>query len=260
MNFSQPGTREAFFLAWLSLALTVIAFIAGLSIAVVTSSSATLGFALENAVDFLSSALVCWRFWGGGSTVPESVLEQREKRASVGIAIAFVLLAFVVGGVAIGHLSSSEAPSHVGALLALAVPSASVFAALGGLKYHVGVKTDSVSMRKDGLCSLCGAALSGGVIIGVIATESSHGDVWWVDAMVAIVVSVMLLLYGVFTLVKNANQGNCWWTAAFWRTPSATLAIARRAEINVPQLREGLAGDEAGQVEVAVDGQATSQI
>ena len=42
----------AFTLSWISLILTVIAFICGLVVASVSGSSATLGFALENAVDF----------------------------------------------------------------------------------------------------------------------------------------------------------------------------------------------------------------
>jgi len=243
-NFAQPGAREAFFLAWLSLVITIIAFAAGLAIAVVTASSATLGFALENAVDFLSAALVCWRFWGGGETVPESTLAQREKRASVGIALAFVLLAVVVGGVAIGHVSSAEAPSNIAALLALAVPSAIAFGVLGVLKFYVGVVTDSTSMKKDGLCSLCGACLSAGVILGVIATESSVGEVWWVDAMVAIVVSSGLLGYGVYTLVKNYRQGNQWWTLSFWRTPASARGKARGEEKQI-QLQEGEDGSKA---------------
>ena len=191
--------REAFVLSWLSLVLTMIAFICGLFIAVSSSSSATLGFALENSVDFISSALVCWRFWGGGKTVPEETLLLREKRSSVGIALSFCLLAVVVGSVAIGHLSTSEVPSDVGLLLGLAIPSAMIFSVLGGLKMHVGIATRSPSMKKDAACSLCGAVLSLGVVFGVAAAKSTHEKVWWLDAVVAVVVSVGLLVYGVFS-------------------------------------------------------------
>ena len=57
----------------------------GIIFAVVGKSAATLGLALENAVDIFSSSLVCWRFWGGGSTIPMEVLELREKKASIAI-------------------------------------------------------------------------------------------------------------------------------------------------------------------------------
>lgn len=211
-------TQWAFALSWISLVLTVVAFVAGLVLAVVTESSATLGFALENAVDFFSSALVCWRFWGGGKSTPEAVLASREKRASVGIALSFVVLAFVVGGVASGHLSAQEAPSHLGALVGLAAPSAVTLGVLGGFKMWVGVATQSASMKKDAACSLCGCTLSLGVCAGAAAV-GADARLWYIDALVAVVVSVGLLLYGLYVLVKNARQGNRWWGPAFWAGP-----------------------------------------
>ena len=209
---------EAFLLSWISLLVTVVAFVAGLIVAVATASSATLGFALENAVDFVSSALVCWRFQGGGKSIPEATLELREKRASVGIALSFVALAFVVGGVASGHLSTHESPSNVGALLGLAVPSVLLFSGLGGLKLWVGIATKSPSMKKDAACSLCGALLSLAVCIGVAASEGTDGDVWWFDAMMALLVSICLLIYGAGVLIKNALDGMQWWLPEFWIT------------------------------------------
>ena len=107
-SLRKPGAREAYVVSWISMGCTIIAFSAGLVISIVSKSSATMGFALENAVraphmsvmtrylgsrhpttqvDSFSSGLVLWRFWGGGSSIPEATLELREKRASIGIAI-----------------------------------------------------------------------------------------------------------------------------------------------------------------------------
>jgi divalent metal cation (Fe/Co/Zn/Cd) transporter len=234
MFSDDPATRRrrqtctfiqwAFALSWISLLLTVVAFVAGLVVAVNTSSSATLGFALENAVDFFSSALVCWRFWGGGATVPESELVLREKRASVGIAMSFVVLACVVGGVASGHLGAHERPSDLGILVSLAAPSAVCFGVLGALKMWVGLSTRSPSMRKDAACSLCGAFLSVGTCVSAGAVTADE-SVWFLDALVAILVSVGLLLYGAYVLAKNAAQRNRWWTASFWWQPSARIVV-----------------------------------
>jgi len=254
---ARSWVSVAFTLSWVSLVLTIIAFVCGLVVSGVTSSSATLGFALENAVDFLSSALVCWRFWGGGKAVPEAQLEQREKRASVGIAISFVILAFVVGGVAIGHLSTHERPSDVTVLIALSVPSAIAFGLLGGLKMWVGQATSSASMKKDAACSLCGAVLSLGVIVGALAVGADE-RLWFVDALVAVVVALLLLSYGCFVLVKNAKQNNAWWTWRFWQESSVTSRAARHrhagqmTEIGEQMPRHGLAESEPRLV-VAVD-------
>ena len=156
-SLSKPGANEAYLISWLSLALTGLAFVIGLAVATSSNSSATLGFALENAVDGISSALVLWRFWGGGHSIPVAELELREKRASVGIAIAFVVLAVTVGGTASAHISEHSVPGNVAALLGVSAPSVVVFTVLGAVKLHLGFATHSPSLKKDAACSLCGA-------------------------------------------------------------------------------------------------------
>lgn len=205
-------TTIAFVLAFLSLVLTLVAMIIGLVLAMITHSSAMLGFALENAVDFLSSILVCWRFYSGAS---EEALELREKRASVGIGISFVVLACVVASTAAEHLTEQSDPEYVELLIALAAPSAALFGPLGLLKLWVGFKTNSASMKKDGLCSIFGTILSLGVIVGVVLYGADE-KLWYADAVVALCVAVLLLIIGVDTLVRNAYKQNRYWTVAFW--------------------------------------------
>ena len=114
-----------------------------------------------------------WRFWGGGKEggPTEEQLEQREKRASIGIGIMFIILAIVVGSVASVHLDAAEIPEEAGLLLGLSAPSVVIFLILGILKYRVGTKLDSPSLAKDGICSLCGSGLSFGVCLGAIFIE-----------------------------------------------------------------------------------------
>ena len=114
-----------------------------------------------------------WRFWGGGKEggPSEEQLEQREKRASIGIAVMFIILAIVVGGVASAHLDAAEPPEEAGLLLGLSAPSVIIFLILGILKYRVGTKIDSPSLAKDGICSLCGSGLSFGVCLGAVFIE-----------------------------------------------------------------------------------------
>lgn len=218
---------------------TVAALIVGLAISVATGSAATLGYALENGVDSFSSGLVLWRFWGGGASVSEEVLETREKRASIGIAFAFIALAFTVGSVAAVHLHHSEEPEEVSKLVALAAPSVVICALLGIFKYRVGSLVDSPSLKKDGICSLCGAGLSLGVLVGGSLLLNDVDGSWWLDGAIAVSVSVGLLGYGVFTLVKNAEMR--WWKADFWSTPTSrranTAGLAAKVEMS-PGLQE----------------------
>lgn len=203
---------------------TVLGFIIGLAVSIVTGSSATLGYALENAVDSFSSGLVLWRFWGGGKagSPSEEELELREKRSSIGIAIAFMVLGFVVGGVASSHLAHETEPDKLTALLSLSIPSVPIFGVLGLAKLYVGTKIDSPSLKKDGICSVCGSGLSLGVSIGGLLLLGG-ADAWWLDGTIAVLVSLGLFGYGFYTLHKAFEEGNKWWTAAFWSTPKSRL-------------------------------------
>ena len=67
------------------------------------------------------------------------------------------------------------------------------------------------------------------------------------DAMVAILVSVALFLHGVYTLHKNAQQGNRWWQASFWRAAPGPVtgqqlparnAMTGGGEVAPPRLME----------------------
>ena len=107
-------------------------------------------------------------------------------------------------------------------LVALAAPSAAIFVPLGLLKVWVGYKTNSASMKKDGVCSLFGATLSLGVIAGAQCTTDEK--LWFVDAVVALVVALLLLIVGADTLVRNAYKGNKYWTRRFWTESGVVLA------------------------------------
>ena len=224
----KPTAHNAYILSLVSLVLTVIAAVCGIAVAAAADSAALLAFGLENLVDSFSSVLVLWRFWGGGvgKVASELELETREKRASVGIAFSFLILAFVVGGVAAAHLSSNEQPDQLKLLLALSVPCVFIFSILGGLKYRMGSALDSPSLKKDGICSISGALMSASTALGAIMLLDGI-DSWWFDSSVAIIICTILFLYGSWTLYKNASTRDPvtgawnperWWTLEWWNT------------------------------------------
>eukprot|EP00968_Pinguiococcus_pyrenoidosus_P024976 scaffold5286_cov224-Pinguiococcus_pyrenoidosus.AAC.1 len=177
------------------------------------------GYGLENFVDFCSSLVVIWRFYGNA---PPEVLHSREKRASVGIGIMMVsrqdgdddededdhdhgdemltegpqvILAVVVLGVAVDHVVQANELEGVDILLALAVPSFFIFGILAYMKFYLAQHLRSPALKKDAVCSSAGVVLSGGVLVGA-AIFRHHEEVWWFDAAVAIVISTGLLIYG----------------------------------------------------------------
>ena len=243
-----PGPTEAFQISIVSAIVTVIAFIAGLSISISTHSSATLGYSLENLVDLVSSLIVLWRFHGG-DTANKEELQKREKRASIGIALLMVILAICVFSVAVEHLAEGHAPSALHQLISLSVPSLLIFLILGILKFNIAIKTQSPAMKKDAVCSLGGAILSLGVLIGVGLFQSDDA-IWWFDAFVAIIISILLGLYGVRTLVKNILEDKKYWTMKFWMEGKVYKNVD---EQNLKGTDAGDDGISAGDIELGGD-------
>jgi len=226
--------HRAFLVSVVSVAVSTLVVILGTVFAAVGNSPATLGLALENAVDVFSSALVCWRFWGGGNTTPVEVLDQREKKASIAIAMAFIVLAMVVMINASVHVSHQNKSQEAVLLIALAAPCVVIFTVLGIIKIRLGQLIPSASLTKDGACSLLGALLSAGILVGTSVTHYEDDGFWWFDAVLAIVASCGLLAYGVLNLVKNGRQGHAFWRKSWWMAPIEPSAQLQHSLIGLP--------------------------
>ncbi|KAJ8602710.1 hypothetical protein CTAYLR_003750 [Chrysophaeum taylorii] len=183
-----------------------------------TGSATALGYCLENAVDFLGSVLVLWRF--AGSTSKET-LDSREQRADAGISIMFIVLGFVVAYDGAKDLLQHDRDRDVGELIALYAPSMIIFLLLGLAKLHVGKCVNSLSLQKDGMCSLAGALLSAGVLVSAVIEDLT--PVWWVDSFVAVIVAHGLAVKGAMSLHAFSARGIYWWRLSFWRGTAAIL-------------------------------------
>lgn len=211
---ARSGLRLAYELSIVSLVAAGMALVMGGVSAYQSQSATALGYTLENGVDFLGSVLVLWRFSGGGDSVPKDVLESRERRADAGISAMFVVLACVVTYDATKELIAHDRDKDLVELIALYTPSMAMFLALGGAKIHVGNAIRSPALTKDGMCSLAGAVMSGGVLVSAVLEDTT--DIWWADSLVAIVVATGLGIKGIVSLAKDARNGVEWWTRDFW--------------------------------------------
>jgi len=60
--------------------------------------------------------------------------------------------------------------------------------------------------------------------VQVCISASAYGansSVWWFDAVVAVITSVFLLLYGLRTLFFHGHR---WWKPSFWKDDAASIA------------------------------------
>ena len=222
-------TRSAYNVSLVSLLVTIGAVVAGLFITLNSHSSSTLGFALENLVDTLGSVLILWRF---DTNHTDEVLERREQRTDAGIALMFVALGCTVAGNATSHLLHRDPLKDRLALLSLALPSFVVFLILGRFKWRIAVAIESPSLKKDAICSLCGSAMSLGVLLSYVL--DTHFGLWWADATIAAAVGAGLALYGAFTL--RATRSYRWWTRLFW----SEGAVSRDSRAKARSATEGL--------------------
>ncbi|GBG30788.1 Transmembrane protein 163 [Hondaea fermentalgiana] len=221
----EPTPVEARVLSYLSIAVSLLAFSIGAGLASSSESSAMLAFALEALVDVISSIVVLWRFHG--STTQDEKMQNRELRAAVGIGLSFILSGFVVLVDSIVHLSSREAIVDVAALLGLSIPSWILLLSIGMLKLFVANKLKSDALFEDGICSIGSSTISMSIWIS-IAIHRSHPRIWYLDGVVALVIGIGFIVYGVF-IVKPYP----FWTRAFWlgeKYADATAELPRRTQ------------------------------
>merc|ERR1711998_505758 len=104
--------------------------------------------------------------------------------------------------------------------------SAAVFLLLGFAKWWIAGKLESTSMKKDAVCSLAAAVCSIGMMVSILA-HRANDDLWWFDGTVALVVAVLLLVYGARTILCHGHK---WWTKQFWTGELPTELESPQAE------------------------------
>jgi len=176
-------------------------------------------YGLENIVDFLSSAVVLWRFFAPGSVSDalEQKLKQREQRAS--IAISFILVLLGLGVIIAGADDLSRGEEDTGNLrpvIAISFFSILIFGGMTVFKFQYSRKLSSSSLYKDGVCSLLGTILSISLFANALVIRSSP-DRWWIDPVIAVcagIAAAVFGLYGLFVAMARDKLPICsirWW-------------------------------------------------
>lgn len=152
-----------------------------------------------------------WRFRVKADSL--EAVGSREKRASIGIAFSFLLVAIVVIVQSTIHLANHVEPEETQTITFFAWSSASVFFVLSVIKFVLSHYLDSISLNKDAVSSLTVAMASIGIIVSSYVFYHDP-EVWYIDAIVALVIAAFLLVYGMYTLIKERRRQ--YWTKQFW--------------------------------------------
>jgi len=229
--WSSPTAYDAYILSVVSLVVTLVAAVGGLVAYKLLDDSLLFVYGFENCVDFISSAIVVWRFnrpnhtssSSNSSTVTTNraaTLEAREQRADVAISMILTLLG--IGSIIAATLDFEKGheldeDEHLWSLYYLAFGSLLVFGGFAMLKFRYADALNSKSLHKDGVCSLIGATLALSLFFNTVLNLSTEGMLWWLDPGVAVVCGVGSLGYGLYSVYgAYVGEGLPVFTCAWW--------------------------------------------
>lgn len=186
----------------------VLAIVAG----AIVDSSSCLAFGLESFVDVIASALVLWRFWDETEDAKGLAANiGKEERTNVGISATFIIVAVITGGSAISHLAKHTAPANSAPILVFAAISVIVLSVFAVIRVYINKRLASKAMEQDAVTCLSTVVLSIGILVTAALYQTSQ-KAWWLDAVFAISVTVLMALYSIPILVTRP-----WWRRAFWK-------------------------------------------
>lgn len=220
--------QQAKMVSWMSLVVSLLVGVVGLSTGLRDGALAILGLGGETLLDAVSSAMVLWRFKTAKPRHFQDAEEAarrkarrdelRERRSSLGIGWAFVCFAIFLLLLAAQHVvvAGTEKPEDValeeeGANIAaiLSWPCIVLFGAMAWFKHHLAAQLQSEVLKQDAVCSAFGAVLA--LITGVagvleeIFTRSGSDSLAFglVDPVASSCIAILILREGVHTIRNN---------------------------------------------------------
>ena len=180
----DPGwhraARWARRLAWVTLAFVAVEGSVGLWEGLQSQSIALTGWALGAIPEGLASVMVLWRFTGS-----RTLSDTAERRAQIGVAVSFWLLAPYIAAESVRHLfTEREVETSVIGIVLTAVALVQM-PTIGRIQRKLGDRLKSAATKGEGtqnyLCGMQAAA----VLIGLAVTANWSGG-WWLDPTIGL--------------------------------------------------------------------------
>ena len=164
-----------------------------------SDSMATFGFAFDSFFAVIASVVLIWRFW---TENPNSyVVAKRETNATAVVAVCLVVSSVAIIGRSINCLYHTDKPGKPIELVILTSVSLFVYTVLFLVKRTVAKKLGSGALMTDAMDSLCGALFAVSILITALVLEFTE-KAWFMDASIAIAVSVCSFVYGVIVFQR----------------------------------------------------------
>lgn len=209
-NTYQRQVRWATTLSWFTISYNIVEGVISIFLGISEGSMALAGFGGDSLIEVASASLVLWRFRGDFDVGSKLAIE-KEKRATFGIGILFILLAVITVLAASANLFSKVPPDTTLPGLIVSVVSLSFMFYLWTSKKKVAIALNSATMAKDASCSLACIKLSFILFAGSLVYMMMP-SLWWVDSAAALLLSIFIGQEGWETVMatrKKNFMGGC---------------------------------------------------
>jgi divalent metal cation (Fe/Co/Zn/Cd) transporter len=193
----ETTTRHA--LITLNIISIVVSTVCGLItffLAIEEQSASALGFATDTILDVLAFITIIWRFTSSQDQAKREIYVLRI------LAVLFFLSGFAVFIDSILDIRNQihPIPNHY---LAVAVAIQTlIFSCLAFGKYKVAKKLRVISAYSDAFNTLISALMALSVAVS-ITIYNSNPNVWYIDPIVGIFISVTIMIYGIWMMYKS---------------------------------------------------------
>lgn len=193
----SASVKKAIALSWFTIVFNLVEGIVSIALGIQEGSVALAGFGADSLIEVASAFLILWRF-------REAISIERERRATLGIGVLFILLSVITAVTSAFQLSQHSHPSTTLPGAVISALSLSFMFFLWRAKAAVAIQLNSAAMKSDADCSLACIKLSGVLFVGSIVFLLLP-SLWWLDSVAAIALAALVGKEGLST-VRAANH------------------------------------------------------
>lgn len=176
--------RRALALEYATIAWNLGEAVLTIALGVAAGSLALIGFGTDSIIEVFASSVVVWHVRPGHETDHPA----RTRRALQLVAVAFALLAVVLGAVAVRDLVTGRRAGESPVGIAYLAVTAVVMFSLAIAKRRLAGRLDSAPLRSEASMTFLDGILSSATLTG-LALNATLGW-WWADPAAALVVAL----------------------------------------------------------------------
>lgn len=182
--------RRAIHLSYFTIGYNCIEGVVSIRFGVGEESVALAGFGIDSLIEVASAALILWRF-RGEAHLSAGLSVDRERRATLGIGVLFLLLAAVTLAASAIQLRNGAHPETTVPGAVISALSLSFMYWLWSAKRKLAQALDSAAMMMDAACSLACIKLSIVLFAGSLF-YLAFPSLWWADSAAGIALALLI--------------------------------------------------------------------